>query len=156
LVKVEVAPHEADEFAKPEAGECKAREGALAVRVERRQFEHALHLGVAQRARDGIGVESLALYWAAESTSFSDRFWAGFDLVGKWEADVGLGGAALLGAGVRQAVGDEVGDALVDLLTVESRDQLARALESVHRMLGLGNATRRRTLLDALADGLRG
>jgi predicted nucleotidyltransferase len=98
----------------------------------------------------------LALYWAAESTSFSDRFWAGFDLVGKWEADVGLGGAALLGAGVRQAVGDEVGDALVDLLTVESRDQLARALESVHRMLGLGNATRRRTLLDALADGLRG
>jgi predicted nucleotidyltransferase len=97
----------------------------------------------------------LVLYWAAESTSFTDRFWANLDLVGKWEADVGLGGAAIMGEDVRQVVGADAGDYLADLLTNDSRDRLARALESVRHDLGLGDVARRRSLLDAMTGGLR-
>lgn len=98
----------------------------------------------------------LALFWAAESTSYTDRFWADPESVGRWEADAGLAGAALMGGEVRHVLGAGPGDRLAALFTEDSRDRLARALESGHRELGLGDLGRRRALLQAMADGLRG
>jgi predicted nucleotidyltransferase len=98
----------------------------------------------------------LALYWAAESRAFAERFWGDSDLFSKWEADVGLGGAALLGADVREVLGEDAAGHLAELFTVESRGQLSGALRSSERDLGLGGSDRRLATLEALTNGLRG
>ena len=98
----------------------------------------------------------LALFWASESPSFTDRFWADLDLVGRWNADPGTGGAALLGAGVREVLGEAAGDHLAELFTDASRDELSRVLRSSEAHLLLGDRDRRTATLNALAVGLRG
>ncbi|MEO6532223.1 MAG: hypothetical protein ABIO06_01475 [Pseudolysinimonas sp.] len=99
---------------------------------------------------------ALALFWAAESPSFTDRFWGNAELFGAWDADVGLGGAALLGEDMRRVLGAEAGDHLAELFTKASHDQLARAIDSSSRELGLGDRDRRITALAAMTTGLRG
>lgn len=98
----------------------------------------------------------LALYWAAESRSFADRFWNEHALVDRWEADAGLGGAALMGDDVRQVLGAGAADVLAGLFTPENREILARSLHSSQREFALGDLSRRVALLDALSVGLRG
>ena len=97
----------------------------------------------------------LALYWAAESVPFTERFWVDHELVGLCEADVGLGGARLLGRDVRKALGHNA-NTLAELFTEASRGRLARTLEGASPSLVLGDTDRRRSRLDALALGLRG
>ncbi len=98
----------------------------------------------------------LALFWATESTSFADRFWSDVDTVGRWQADAGLGGAAHMGEDMRQVLGATAAEHVADVFTADTRDRLARALESGRRELALGDLTRRRALLEAMTDGLRG
>jgi len=98
----------------------------------------------------------LALFWAAESPAYTDRFWADSEMFSRWEADVGLGGAALLGRDVRDVLGAQASGQLADLFTVTSREELSRALNSSARDLSLGDLSRRMSALSALAVGLRG
>lgn len=98
----------------------------------------------------------LALYWAAESSSVTDRVWADLDTVSRWEADVGLAGAAVLGEDVRSTIGPETGDALVNLFTSENRELLAHSLASAPAKFHLGDRGRRLALINALTDGIRG
>lgn len=109
----------------------------------------------------------LALFWAGESAFFTDRFWDDHELFGEHGADAGRGGAAVLGADVRRALGSAAADRLAALVTAESRDRLARTLETNrrdyaiaegerHRIVDLGDTERRRSLIDALAAGLLG
>lgn len=98
----------------------------------------------------------LALFWASESRAFNDRFWADFDLVGRWKGDLALGGAALLGADIREVLGAAAADHLAQLLTDGSRDELSRALRNADRQLYLGDADRRTETLAALKTGLEG
>ena len=97
----------------------------------------------------------LALFWAAESPSFTERFWTDLDLFSTWQTDVGLGGAALLGDDVRQVLGDAAGDHIAELFTEESRDKLARALRNSEPEILIRDIDRRITLLAALTTGLR-
>ncbi len=97
----------------------------------------------------------LALFWASESPSFNDRFWGDIDLVSEWNADPGLGGAALLGADVREVVRGAAGDHLAGLFTEASREELSRALRSADRQLLLGDFERRMAALAALQAGLQ-
>jgi len=96
----------------------------------------------------------LALFWAAESAEFEDRFWADLDVVSAWEADGGLGGAALLGKDVREVLGEDAADHLADLFTAASRERLARAIPDSSQLI-LGDTERRVALLEALISGLR-
>lgn len=109
----------------------------------------------------------LALFWAGESASFTDRFWDDHELFGQHGADAGRGGAAVLGGEVRLAVGDTAAGRLAALFTADSRDRLARTLEANrrdyavaegdgHRVVDLGDAARRGALIDAFAAGLVG
>lgn len=98
----------------------------------------------------------LALFWAAESASFTDRFWGDSDLFSTWKADVGLGGAALLGGDVRRVLGPAAGDHVAELFTEANRDELARALRNSARELYLGDTDRRIAALAAMTMGLRG
>ncbi len=97
----------------------------------------------------------LALFWAAESAAFQDRFWNDLDLFGAWEADASLGGAALLGADVRDVLGAESADRLADLFTPTSRAELAGAMPDSPGLI-LGDVDRRAARLEALVSGLRG
>ena len=96
----------------------------------------------------------LALYWAAESRSITDRVWADPELVGRWHGDVGLAGAAIIGADARVVLGSPAAAQLAALFTFDSRELLSRVLQSVPRDFGLGDQARRRALLDALVVGL--
>lgn len=98
----------------------------------------------------------LALFWASESASFAERFWGDAELVGTWEADVGLGGAALLGSDVRQVLGPEGGDHVAALFSEINREELARALRHAPPELLLGDFDRRLAAFAAMAMGLRG
>ncbi|MGV8881816.1 MAG: hypothetical protein ACOH19_06655 [Rhodoglobus sp.] len=98
----------------------------------------------------------LALFWAAESSAFTDRYWDDVELFTTWGADVGLGGAALLGCDVRQELGQEASDHIASLFTETNRTELARALRSSEPRLLLGNTDRRIAVLNALLKGLSG
>lgn len=98
----------------------------------------------------------LALFWASESTAFANRFWGDHELVGTWQADAGLAGAALLGGDVRDALGPVAADHLAALFVEESRNLLAQALQSVSHDFGLGDVARRHALLTAMTTALGG
>jgi predicted nucleotidyltransferase len=98
----------------------------------------------------------LALFWAAESAEFTDRFWSDSERVGRWDADAGLGGAAMLGGDVRDVLGVEASNHVADLFTVKSREELSHALHNTAPQLSLGDTTRRMLTLAALVAGLRG
>lgn len=98
----------------------------------------------------------LALFWAAESASFTDRYWSDIDLFTMWGADAGLGGAALLGNDVRQELGQDASRHIAALFTETNRTELARALRSSEPRLLLGDADRRIAALAALHSGLIG
>jgi predicted nucleotidyltransferase len=98
----------------------------------------------------------LALFWASESQRYNDQFWGDVEFVGRWNADPGLGGAAILGAEVREVLGPAASDHVAELFTGASREQLSRLLRSSPRELLLGDHDRRMAALAALTAGLHG
>ncbi|HWH26168.1 MAG TPA: hypothetical protein VNT53_05930 [Pseudolysinimonas sp.] len=98
----------------------------------------------------------LVLYWCVQLIPLQERLWTkDIDLLVDAEYDAELAAVSALGRDIRSAIGPEFSRRLSELWTAESRTRMSTYLaSSVPQLRSLGDADRRRALMQAVVDRL--